>query len=173
MKITRQLLLPVFFLMSFIMTAGAQNFAYVHSDSLLSVIPEIQGVKATLETLQAQQVKMRDKMIADFQANYQDLQQRQEQGTITPKDLQEQSAKLEEDKNKISAFEEKMVSDLQNKQLEQMQPILDKVNQAIKDVAKEKGFQYVFDWTAGVLLYADESKDITKLVLIKLGVPTN
>ncbi len=173
MKITRQLFLPVFILMSFIMTAGAQNFAYVHSDSLLSVIPEIQGVKATLETLQAQQVKMRDKMITDLQAKYRDLQQRQEQGTITPKDLEAEGAKLKEDESKIAAFEDKMVSDLQTKQLEQMQPILDKVNQAIKDVAKEKGFQYVFDWTAGVLLYADESKDITKLVLVKLGVPTN
>lgn len=67
-----------------------------------------------------------------------------------------------------------MVSDLQTKQLEQMQLLfLKQVNQAIKDVAKEKGFQYVFDWTAGVLLYADDSKDITKLVLTKLGVPTN
>jgi len=173
MKITRQLFLPIFIMMSFVMTAGAQNFAYVHSDSLLSVIPEIQGVKATLETLQAQQVKMRDKMISDLQAKYKDLQDRQDAGTITPKALQEEGAKLEEEKNKIAAFEEKMVSDLQTKQLEQMQPILDKVNQAIKDVAKEKGFQYVFDWTAGVLLYADDSKDITKLVLTKLGVPTN
>ncbi len=173
MKITRFIFLPVLLLMALASQAGAQNFAYVHSDSLLAVIPEIQGVKATLETLKGQQVKMRDKMIADLQNKYQELQQRQDQGTITPKDLQEQAAQLEEEKNKIAAFEDKMVTDLQNKQIEQMQPILDKVNLAIKDVAKENGFQYVFDWTAGVLLYADESKDITKLVLTKLGVPTN
>jgi outer membrane protein len=51
-----------------------------------------------------------------------------------------------------------------------MQPILDKVNEAIQSVAKEQGFHYIFDANSGVILYADESTDVTNLVKAKLGI---
>jgi Skp family chaperone for outer membrane proteins len=51
-----------------------------------------------------------------------------------------------------------------------MQPILDKVNAAIKAVAEEHGYQFIFDAQSGVILYADESADITALVKAKLNM---
>ena len=40
-------------------------------------------------------------------------------------------------------------------------PILDAVNKAMADVAKKQGMMYVFDTGSSVLLYADESLDVT------------
>jgi Skp family chaperone for outer membrane proteins len=44
------------------------------------------------------------------------------------------------------------------------------VNKAMEDVAKENGFNLVFDSSTQVLLYAHESLDVTKMVKTKLGI---
>ena len=51
------------------------------------------------------------------------------------------------------------------------QPLLDKVNKAIGEVAKEQGYTYVVDVTSGSLLYADEKNDLQNAVRQKLGLP--
>jgi outer membrane protein len=53
---------------------------------------------------------------------------------------------------------------------ELLKPIQDRVNKAIKDVATENGFLYIFDSGMGVVLYADPAADATKLVKTKLGI---
>jgi hypothetical protein len=47
---------------------------------------------------------------------------------------------------------------------------LDKINKGIQDVAKEHGYSFIFDSSAGMLLYAEESSDVTALVRAKLGL---
>ena len=51
-------------------------------------------------------------------------------------------------------------------------PILDEVRNAIAAVAKENGYSYIFDGSpgVGVLLYADDSTNVTGLVKAKLGL---
>ena len=77
---------------------------------------------------------------------------------------------MREEESKITAFETNMRQQIQEKRETLLKPILDKVNQAINDVAKEKAFQYIFDTSTGVILYADESVDISKDVKTKLGL---
>jgi Skp family chaperone for outer membrane proteins len=48
--------------------------------------------------------------------------------------------------------------------------VLDKLNEAMKLVAKEQGMNMVFDTGSQVLLYADESLDVTPLVKVKMGI---
>jgi len=49
---------------------------------------------------------------------------------------------------------------------EMLKPILQKIQQAISAVAKKNGYNFVFDKTAsGVLIYSDESSDITFKVI--------
>ena len=56
------------------------------------------------------------------------------------------------------------------KRQEKLQPVIDKVNNAIKMVATDNQFTYIFDSSAGILLYAQESMDVTSLVKSKLGI---
>ena len=51
-----------------------------------------------------------------------------------------------------------------------MQPMIEKANQAINDVAKENGFTYVFDTASGSLLVFPDGDDILPLVKTKLGL---
>ena len=49
-------------------------------------------------------------------------------------------------------------------------PLLEKVNNAMKDVATENGFTMVFDLSSNMVLYGDPSLDVTTLVKTKLGI---
>lgn len=54
-----------------------------------------------------------------------------------------------------------------NKEL--TQPIVEKINRIIEDIAKEQGLSMVFDVANANIVYADKQFDITDLVLTRLG----
>ena len=58
------------------------------------------------------------------------------------------------------------------KQAELFEPILTKIQNAIDEVAKEKGYSYIFDLVGlqGGMVYKDDSHDLTKMVKTKLNL---
>ena len=79
---------------------------------------------------------------------------------------------LKEEENKILQYEQEMQSQLAAKREELLAPILEEVRNAIQAVAKDNGYSYIFDGSPGigVLLYADETTNVTGLVKAKLGL---
>ena len=52
-----------------------------------------------------------------------------------------------------------------------LKPLLDRAEAAIKTVAKENGYSYIFDSSkGGAVLYSPESEDVLPLVKAKLGI---
>ena len=170
-NMTRTLVL----IMSLASTIGlqAQNFGYVKTDEILTELPAIKVAESNLTSFQSILTKKREQMIAVAQAKYQDVSTRQQAGTIAPAELAKEEAALQAMQDSIGSFEQEIVAKYQAKKAELLQPILDGVNEAIKAVAKENNYTYVFDYGSGILLYADEQKDITKLVKTKLGMTGN
>ena len=46
----------------------------------------------------------------------------------------------------------------------------DTLNQAIKEVANEGGYQMIFDASTSILLYAEDNADVSDAVKTKLGI---
>lgn len=148
----------------------AQKFGYINSTAILAEMPDVKQADAQLEALQKQLQKKGQGMVEKFQQDYVAVQQKVERGELSPKQQEEEAKKLETAQTDIQKFEQEMVDQLQKKRAELMNPILEKVNNAIQEVAKEGGYQYVFD--EGVLLYKEASMDITAMVKAKLGITT-
>ena len=153
-------------------TIQAQKFGYVDSGSILEALPKVKEAESNLEALNKQLQAKGQKMMEDFQVKYQDLERKVQSGDITPKDQEAQAALLEEERNKIVAFDQDMQKQLNEKRESLLTPILEEVRAAIQAVAKENGYTYVFDGSpgVGVLLYADESTNVTPLVKAKLNI---
>lgn len=162
------LMLPLVLLLAGATQADAQKFGYCNSIALMSQLAEVKQAESDLQGFQAQLNKKGQLMVKEFQDKYAELQRKKEQGTVAPKDYDEQMAKLQQEQNAIDDFAQKMQADLAKRREEAFKPILDKVNAAMKAVATEKGFVYVFDSSTQVILYADESLDVTELVKAKL-----
>ena len=153
-------------------SASAQKIGYVDSGSLLTMMPKVKEAESNLETLGKQLQAKGQKMMQDFQVKYQDLERRAQAGDIAPKDQEAQVALLKEEENKILQFEQEMQTQLAAKREELLAPILEEVRSAIQMVAKDNGYSYIFDGSPGigVLLYADETTNVTGLVKAKLGL---
>lgn len=157
---------------TFCVSAEAQKIGYVDSGSLLEMMPKVKEAESNLETLGKQLQAKGQKMMTDYQTKAQDLQRRVQAGDIAPKDQDAQVAMLKDDEAKIQQFDQDMQKQLSDKREALLAPILAEVKTAIQNVAKENGYTYIFDGSpgVGVLLYADETTNITAQVKAKLGI---
>jgi len=153
-------------------SADAQKFGYLNSAAILQEMPEVKQAEADLEVLQKQLQSRGETMLKEFQAKYQELERKNQQGEISPKELEEESQALKADEGKLAQFEQDMQRQVIERRDALLQPILDRVNTAIEEVAKEDGYTYIFDASpgTGILLYADESTDVVEKVKTKLGL---
>ena len=166
----RTYLLAAALLLAGALSLQAQKFGYVNSDALLSELDEMKAAEADLVAFRDQQQKLFQTKIEAFQAEVQKFQTDQQEGILTPKQIQEKTTALESKQQELAQEEQKITLDLQKRRQEKIQPIFDKVNKAIETVAKADELTYVFDGTqGGVILYADESSDITSKVRTTLA----
>lgn len=148
------------------MSAQAQKFGFIDSDALLFEMPKVKQARANLEVLQKQLQSKGQNMVKDYQTKEQQLLTQRDQGTITQKNLETEAKKLEKKGKEIAAFEQDMVKQLQEREQKELQPILNEVNDAIKAVAQENGYQFIFE--KKTLLYFEDTMDVGALVKAKL-----
>lgn len=158
-------------LLAFATSGFSQKFGYCNSTALLAQIPEVKAADSDLQAFQTQLTKKGQERVKALQDNAAELERKKELGTISPKDYEAQAVKLQEEQESIAKYQEEVYQKLAQKREELFKPLLDKVNKAMADVAAENGFALVFDSGSQVLLFADESLDVTKLVKVKLGLP--
>lgn len=142
----------------------AQKFGYCNSNALLADLPEVKQADTNLKNYQTQLTNKGQNMVKAYQEAAASLQKKQDEGVISPNDIKRQTEKLQKDQEAIQSYEKEVYEKLASKRSELFTPILDAVNKAMADVAKEQGMMYVFDTGSSVLLYADESLDVTTLV---------
>lgn len=146
----------------------AQNFGYVNSSAILAGMAEVRAAEADLEALQNQLRSRGEGMIQDFQTEVAAFQAEVESGVLSPQQQAQKTQELEAKQAEIQQFESQMMSDLQTKRSELLEPIYDRVNTAIQEVAEEGNFTFIFDQQ--ILLYGQDSQDVSELVKAKLGM---
>lgn len=146
----------------------AQKFGFCNSSALLSDLPEVKAADSELKAFQTQLTKKGQDMVKALQDKAAELDRKKKEGLISPKDLETQQATLQTEQETIAKYEQEVYTKLSEKRETLYKPLLDRVNTAMSDVAKANGFAMVFDTSTQVVLYADESLDVTKLVQAKL-----
>lgn len=149
---------------------NAQKFGYINSQELIEQIPEVKEATSNLETYQQQLAKQGQDMLQRLQTKYQDLERKQANGEISPKQMETEVAKLKEEEGKLMEFEQSSQQKLLEKNESLLTPIRDKIQAAIDAVASENGYTFIFDYATGFVLYADASTDVSSLVKAKLGL---
>lgn len=146
----------------------AQKLAYIDSKALLGDMPEIKKANTDIEAFAKQYRDQMEAMEKEGQKKVQEYQAGEKTMTDAVKTVKQKE--LQDLQNRIQSFQQTAEEKVGAKQQELYKPVLDKANKAINDVAKEKGYSYVFDLSNGTLLYANESDNILPLVKAKLGI---
>lgn len=159
------LIFPILFSLSLVLNLQAQsNIGFVDADSVLRALPEAKQKQAELkaygEQLQAALAEKRK----NFETKYDEYTKNGP--SLPPLLRQDKEEELQRLSAAIQEFEGKAQQDLNQQEGILMQPILTKVQDAIKAVAKDNSYGYIVP--KSVLLYSAEKYDITQLVIKKL-----
>ena len=151
--------------------ANAQKFAHINSQELVSLMSEMDSARVKLNAYQADLEETFQGMQDEYNTKLNDYQRKN--STWSPSIRETKEQELQELVNRIQQFQQSAPQDLQQMQQTLLAPVYDKADAAIKKVAKENGYIYVFDLSAGAINYVDEAQSINILDLLKaeLGIP--
>jgi outer membrane protein len=144
------------------------KFGYINTLELLSLMPEIKPADEELSKYAGELDALFTKMLQEYQNKITDLEKTFASMSDDTKQIKAQE--LQDLEKRITNFEDGISDKLGKKKEKLYSPILDKADAAIREVAKENGFTYIFDASVGAIIYADESDDILPLVKAKLGL---
>jgi len=165
------------FVIMLALTFGSVSYAqkaniklgHINSQELLSLMPEKDSAQAAFEKYQKKLADQLDVMQVEFNKKYQEYVA--EQNNLTDLIRQTKEQELNDVNKRIQDFQQTAQQDMQKKQNELMQPVVEKAQKAIKDVARENGFTYIFDLaTGGILYFSENTENILPLVKTKLGL---
>ncbi|HQE11790.1 MAG TPA: OmpH family outer membrane protein [Flavipsychrobacter sp.] len=146
----------------------AQKFGYVNSQELLASMPEAKKADSSLQLFAKSYQDQIESMIKEYQKKGQEYQAQEKTMTEAVKEVKMRDLqKLEEN---IQQTQQSAQDKVAKKKEDLFTPILEKADKAIKEVAKANNYDYVFDASAGALLYAKDSDNILPLVKTKLGI---
>jgi outer membrane protein len=150
--------------------AQAQKLAHVNVDELLSLMPETKAAEAELQKYAGQLQKDLEDMQAEAQTKYQNLIANQNNWTQLR--VSKEQEELQAIGQKMEEYQQQAQQDLQQKQMTLMKPIIEKAQNAVNTIAREKGYTYVLDssQSKGVVIFAEKGEDILPLVKAKLGI---
>lgn len=144
------------------------KLGHINSDELLQMMPGIDSVKGKLQKEQQDIQKELQNMQNELNSKYTDY----ETNKATMSDLikQTKEQEIQELDARIQAFAKQAQQQMQKKREELLNPLIQKAQKAINEVAEENGYTYVFDSALGTLVYMDDANNIMPLVKKKLGL---
>lgn len=160
-------ILALFGLLTF--NTFAQKLGHLDAQEILALMPERE--KAT-EDYQ-EYAKGLESQLMSMQSEYQSEIQDYQDNEATYSDLvkQDKIAEIQGLEQRIGTFQQSAQESLQRKEVELLSPILEKLQNAINEVAEDGDYTYIFDnSTGGMLLYSKDSENISSLVKKKLGL---
>lgn len=151
--------------------AIAQKYGHLNSGNFLQELAEVKSANSQLESYQKQLMKKGEDMATAFQTKLEAYMKRAQSGTVSQVQAQQEEGALQQERQKIMEYEQEVMTKVQQKRQELIEPILKKVDDAIQAVGKENGYKFIFDTSLmNATLFVEESDDVTSLVKAKLGL---
>jgi outer membrane protein len=150
-------------------SVSAQKIGIIAFDSLLKSMPESDSARRVGQGYYQQLEMTIESMQKELQTKYQDYQANEAKYTELVKKTKEQE--LQDLNQRIQNFQQQAQGSLQRFNDSITRPIITKARQAVKDVAKEKGYRYILDISSGAVFYNEpDADDVFAFVAEKLKI---
>ena len=144
------------------------KIAHVNLSELMNAMPEMKDFEKKLKDYETLLRNQLEEMQTELQKNYTAYMN----DSVSPPAIMEiKKKKLEDLQANIQQFTQTAEQDMQKKREELYMPIYKKAKNAINEVAKAKGFDYVLDSSEGLgVLVVNAANDLMNDVKKKLGI---
>lgn len=146
------------------------KYGHMNLGNLLEELPDTKKADEELKKFTEAFATKDDSLTKAFTADYTKLEQEYNAGLLTPVQAQQRQAELQKRQEDIQKFEQDAQKQIAARREELLKPILTRVDEAVRTVAKENGYAMIFDTSTGVMLFAADTEDVTPLVKKKLGL---
>lgn len=156
--------------------ARSQDFkvGYTNIDAIVFNMPEIPGINSELDTYQKQLASQVNTKRGEINTKMQALQQLAQDPNAAQIVLQEKQNEILKLQENLQSFSVQAEQAMSKKQSDLYNPVYTKVQKAIEEVRKEKGYAMILNaqiaGTGGVVLAGRDEDNITEAVFAKLGV---
>ncbi len=150
------------------LTVFAQKFGHVDAQAVMQSLPEFIKARGEIEALSKQYEN-------DMKAMQDEIQRKSDEydkskSTMNATQQQEVETNLQQMIQKFQQAYQDNQQALQKAQQEKMQPIMNKIMTAIKNVGKDGGYVYIMDVSTGIPYISDTlSKDVTNDVKAEMN----
>ncbi len=149
--------------------AKAQSkIGYVNFDELVRLMPEFKTAQTAVDAYQKQFIDQLTVMNTEYQAKGKDYQANQ--ATMTDAVRTAKQTELADIQKRMQDYQTTAQQSVEAKTNELLKPITDKVKEAVTAVAKEKGYNYVYNSAQTQFIVAPETDDIEAAVKVKLAL---
>ncbi len=148
--------------------AQSKKFGHINSNDLLLLMPERKEAETKIQEEAKKLEQQLSTMTAEYQTKVGDYQTNS--ATMTDLIKETKGKEIQDLEKRIQDFQQNAQESLQKKEQELLKPIIEKAKKAIEDVAKEDGYGYVFDTSAGSVLVSPDGDNVMPLVKKKLGL---
>lgn len=167
----KKFILILFFAALATMGANAQKFGHINTSELVSLMAETDSARVQLEAYQNELIEEMDAMQTEYNTKLNTYQQKSATWTAAIRESKENE--LREIAQRLEQFQQTAQNDLGNMQQTLMMPIYQKAQEAIDKLGKENNLMYIFDTSAGAIIYMDDTQSMNLLPKAKdaLGIP--
>lgn len=149
----------------------AQKFGHLNSGNLLLLVPATKTAEAQLKVLQDSLVNAGKARALAVQKEYETFMKEYYEGNVPPATAQKKQAEFEQKQQELADLEDNISAQLTQKRKELLEPILEQLDKAIREVGKEGGYTMIFDTSVfNTILFAKDSDDLEPLVKAKMGL---
>lgn len=157
----KRVIIIIMLLTGAIFAADAQKLGHTNIQDLLMILPERAEAEKKIQKLAETLEKRLSAMTAEYQTKVQTYQNEQGEMSATIRDSEARS--IMELEQRINEFQQNAQNEIQQKENELLNPMIERLTKAIEQVGKEHGFSYILDTSSGTVLYKG-GEDVTPLV---------
>ncbi len=145
-----------------------QKFGHIDFAKLYEMMPGQDSIRAAFTAYQEQLQTQFQAMQTEYDTKLNEYQTNM--ATMSNIIKQTKEKEIVDLQRRIQEFQQTAQEDLQAKETELTAPVIEKARNAVKDVAKENGYNFILNSTEGLVLYTEPADDIMPLVKKKLGL---
>ncbi len=152
----------------------AHRIGYTNLELVLSYMPEAQQVEAELRTYERKVLEQLNIKQAYLQTKIEEYTELKQQGKLSPVQEEERRKEIMRLDEELKRFQEESEQNYLKKKAELLQPIIDKLQKAITELAEAEGYDYILNNSnstgIATILYGPKSEDVTEKLLRRLGI---
>jgi len=168
MSILKKISVIAFVLLISQAAVAQTKLGHINSSELVGMMPETKLADDSLKRYTEDLNGQLQMMLTELQNKYQEFQAKQ--STMSEAVREYRAKEIQDLQTNIDNFQQRAQQDIAKKKEDVYGPIFKKAEKAIKDVATDGKYSYVFDTSVGAVLHFNDSDNIMDAVKKKLNI---